>query len=925
MSKQKKIVAEIDFDHSPDDVTLRFYQSTDDGNIILRIQELFNIVKSIQRDESNNWRDIDQRLLRQLWPHINKPYIIKSNLQILKLSKVKFKNFHESWSDYPERFIEKNSRAFYEYNVPTAKIEFELESLGAKSKLSAKIKLADNTSYDYFKVKNFKAGTETLVSIKNLLYRITEFPIKKEILDSVFGTSIPVIPTSKIVEHLPSLLQNRFDILSGPSVNHIQKPVKPHVKLCDDGADIMISIQLNGTEIDLSNTHLISHIKLIRNGNVFEVVHYSSKSMKSMIDQLKNLNIKHAYGKKWKLAGTTENLSRLCKIHQSSKDKMTCGTAPNLRSIFEDARVFNPVLSLQRNEGWLDMSISCESDSLEIDQDQFNHIKKFQPEFIRTGNGSWIRIDNNSINNVAQKLDNSGFELGYQRVPITLSKKIIDRVNCEPDLRIQKSSRDLINELVTLNKLPIPKMSSVLAAILREYQKSGAEFLFNRNHFKLGCILADEMGLGKTIQLLAYIDCIINQNKNSKFLVVCPSSVISVWVNECHKFTPNITILNSSEVSRTNRKTLINKSENWDVSVTSYALLRNDIDQLKNRHFHAIILDEAHYIKNPETEICRAVKKLNSDHRIALTGTPLENKLIDLWSIIDFLNPGFLGSLNEFKSSYTNSFIPPEIFKQRISPLILRRTKREVETELPERTEEIISMPLSAMQAKLYKTELESIRKSLNKNGIFEIFAGLTRLRQICCDARLLKTSMQQSDSEDTADFSYSAKLACLIDRLLELRETNHSVLIFSQFTSMLELIETELNRHNFNIFKITGKTPVKKRTGYVEEFQESTNPSVFLLSLKAASTGLTLTRADYVFIYDPWWNPAVENQAIDRTHRIGQDKPVIAYRLVVENTIEEKIILMQNEKRKLFSEVIENQTHTASNLSADDLIELLS
>ncbi len=924
MPVQKKLVAEIDFNHSPDDVTLRFYQSTDNGNILLRIQELFNIVKGIQRAPSSNWNEQDERLLRQLWPNINKPYLIKSNLQILKLTDAKFENLLESWSDFPNRFIEKKSQSYYTANLLEVKIEFELDCLGDKSTLSASIKTVDGKRYPYFKIPKTEIGNATLASINKSLHLLSEFPIKKEILNGVFGTSDPLIPTSKIVDHLPTLLQNRFDILGGPSVRHIKKFAKPQVRFSDDGADIMISIHLNGNALDFNDHHQFQGTKLIQNGTMFEIIHYSNPGMETVIKRLKSLNIKHAFREKWKLAGNSENLSQLDKIYQCSKDDLTYDISPNLQSIFEGEKIFSPVVSIQKGNGWLDMSISCESNALEIDQNELNHIRKFQPEFIRTKNGNWIKINRESISKTAKEVDDLGFAFGHQRIPITQSKKIVDKVNRNSDFRIHKTAKDVINDLTMLHQTPNPEISPGLAKLLRDYQKSGAEFLLNRSHFKLGCILADEMGLGKTIQLLTYIHCIINDKKHSKFLVVCPSSVISVWMNECQKFTPNIKVANSSAVSLTNRKTLIQKSENWDLLITSYALLRNDIELLKQEQFHTTILDEAHYIKNPDAEISKAVKKLSAEHRIALTGTPLENKLTDLWSIIDFLNPGFLGNLSEFKSTYSNSLMPPNVFRKKIPPLILRRTKREVAEELPDRTEEIISMPLGELQASLYKKELETIRKHLNEKGIFEIFAGLTRLRQICCDARLLKKSTHDSVSRTDSGQLYSAKLRCLIDRLLELRENNHSVLIFSQFTSMLTLIETKLNRHKFDLFKITGETPLKKRTQYVDEFQNSKKPSVFLLSLKAASTGLTLTKADYVFIYDPWWNPAAESQAIDRTHRIGQDKPVIAYRLVVQDTIEEKIILMQNEKRRLFSEVIENQTQTASNLSVDDLVELL-
>jgi SNF2 family DNA or RNA helicase len=447
----------------------------------------------------------------------------------------------------------------------------------------------------------------------------------------------------------------------------------------------------------------------------------------------------------------------------------------------------------------------------------------------------------------------------------------------------------------------------------------------------MGCILADDMGLGKTMQLLSYLVTVKARLKGDlSVLVICPASVVSVWLHENFLFTPELRMTPLSG-SMEKRKNIFYDSAEWDVLVATYSVVRNDVHYMKKHRFNAVVLDEAQQIKNPNAEITRAVKSLISEHRIALTGTPLENRLMDLWSIVDFLNPGYLDTAESFSALYVDSPSQRAKLRKQISPIMLRRLKSEVASELPSRTEELIAIPLSDVQHQLYHEELVAARKDLKSKGTVEIFATLTRLRQICCHPDLVskgnrKIQVPSEKNDSPVDSTLeSSKLECLLERLTELGAEGHSVLVFSQFTRMLDLIEHELRRNQFNTFKITGKTSADDRTRYVRNFQATDVPSVFLLSLKAAGTGLTLTRADYVFIFDPWWNPAVERQAIDRTHRIGQTKSVIAYRLVAADTIEEKIVRMQEEKQMLFSQTVDEGKALPTRLKVEDLILLLS
>ena len=293
-----------------------------------------------------------------------------------------------------------------------------------------------------------------------------------------------------------------------------------------------------------------------------------------------------------------------------------------------------------------------------------------------------------------------------------------------------------------------------------------------------------------------------------------------------------------------------------------------------------------------------------------------------------FLIRDIWGTLAEFKNRIFDNSRSRQSLSEKVSPFLLRRLKSQVAPQLPPKSEEILYLPLSNTQERMYQDELAKVRANLPRNGAMEILAALTRLRQICSHPHLLsarKSSDQPKIRMEEEELQESSKLEFLVDHLLELREEGHSALIFSQFTTMLDIIETTLNEQSVSTYKITGATPVSRRAQIVDQFQNNADPSVFLLSLKAAGTGLTLTKADYVYIYDPWWNPAAENQAIDRTHRIGQDKPVIAYRLVAANTIEEKIMKLKEEKQQLFSQVIDGTTTLPSNLKVDDLITILS
>lgn len=467
-----------------------------------------------------------------------------------------------------------------------------------------------------------------------------------------------------------------------------------------------------------------------------------------------------------------------------------------------------------------------------------------------------------------------------------------------------------------------------LNANLRDYQQFGLNWLNFLHQFNFNGILADDMGLGKTIQTLTWILKLKETNQlNEPVLLIVPTSLIGNWKAELKRFTPDLTLLT---LHGSERVSLFSEINNYDIIITTYPLIVRDVEVLQKHHFAYLVLDEAQKIKNPKTKLYQVLQTLKSKHRLCLTGTPIENHLGELWSIFNFLMPGFLSNYPRFKKYFQNpiekegkSSIQGNL-TAKVTPFLLRRTKKEVVTELPDKTEIIKVAEFEPDQANLYETirlTMEAkIRDVVAENGIGKsqimILDALLKLRQVCCDPRLVKIDAAKKVKN-------SAKLEMLMDLLVELLEGEHKVILFSQFTSMLTLIEERLKRSKINYSLLTGQT--KKREETIEKFKQG-ETSVFLISLKAGGVGLNLTEADTVIHYDPWWNPAVENQATDRAYRIGQNKDVFVYKFIVANTIEEKIIDLQVKKQALQDQVFNQKGQKEqAKITGEDLMGLLS
>ncbi|MGM0845580.1 MAG: SNF2 helicase associated domain-containing protein [Bacillota bacterium] len=543
-----------------------------------------------------------------------------------------------------------------------------------------------------------------------------------------------------------------------------------------------------------------------------------------------------------------------------------------------------------------------------------------QRKYYRLQSGSLLSLETKEIQEIQRFLrssqaDHIDFAKGLA-LPMDQCLELLDHVDSSDAFKIEKSFRDLIENLRHPGSLSF-EIPETLSTILREYQKEGYQWMKTLAHYGFGGVLADDMGLGKTIQSIAFIQSIVSdiRKKNRAALIVCPSSLTYNWLEEFKKFTPDIKAI-VMDGDRKQRQTLQKYLGEVDVIIISYPLLKRDIQWFEKQSFSVVFFDEAQYFKNPVTQTARAVKKIDAAHRFALSGTPIENSIEELWSIYHVVFPQLFLGLKNY------SQLTRKTIARRIQPFMLRRVKEDVLSELPAKMEMRESIELLPQQKKLYAAYLAKLKHdtlkhldkdTLRKNKI-KILAGITRLRQICCHPGLFVEGYQGD----------SAKLQQLLSILEESKNSGRRVLIFSQFTKMLNLIGRELAGRGESFFYLDGSTSSQERMQLCSRFNEGER-DLFLISLKAGGTGLNLHSADTVILYDTWWNPAVEEQAADRAHRMGQKNTVQVIKLVASGTIEEKMNELQEKKRHLVEELINSQEKKDTNLTEEDIKEILN
>ncbi|NRB78436.1 MAG: DEAD/DEAH box helicase [Saccharospirillaceae bacterium] len=571
-------------------------------------------------------------------------------------------------------------------------------------------------------------------------------------------------------------------------------------------------------------------------------------------------------------------------------------------------------------DNWFELGLSVNINGKKIDLvplliDGLAHIADWEnlpDKILVPNNGDFLKFNKKDIQpiiKILSQLANKDGQIGRYHA---------DALNHIPFVNTWsggKKIQSLAKKLGNFKGIKTIKSPRGLNAELRDYQQQGLNWLGFLQEYGFGGILADDMGLGKTVQALAMMQVLFNRKKIDKpIMVVCPTSLVGNWRSEAKKFAPKLKVL---VLHGPQRHELFDSISEYHLIITTYPLIHRDIELHKQQKWLWLILDEAQVIKNPKAKMTQAIKQLKAKHRLCMTGTPIENHLGELWSLYDFLMPGFLNSFKGFNDLYRKPIEDGDMYAQnwlneRIKPFLLRRTKDAVATELPAKTEIIQHLEMPTDQRKLYEsirvTMEKRVRQLLKEKGIakshIEFLDALLKLRQACCHPKLVKL-------DEAKKVKNSAKLQFILDVLPEMLEEGRKVLIFSQFAQMLLIIEDELHKHKITTAKLTGQT--RKREEEIAKFT-SGEVGVFLISLKAGGVGLNLTQADTVIHFDPWWNPAAENQATDRAYRIGQDKPVFVYKLVTQDSIEERVLELQKKKQAMADAVYEGKADAKFN-----------
>ena len=592
--------------------------------------------------------------------------------------------------------------------------------------------------------------------------------------------------------------------------------------------------------------------------------------------------------------------------------------------------------SVSMNGGWLDIRLDMDGLTAS-DLEQILKAYQGKKKFYRLKSGEFLKLQDDGLLAVARlgeglDLDSKKLASGHLSLPGYRAFYLDSLFKEGPGITFY---RDQLFKAVVRGMKAVEDsdfaVPSCLQTVLRGYQKLGFRWLRTLDSYGFGGILADDMGLGKTVQMIALFVDEYASGKDAgtkeRSLIVCPASLVYNWENEFQKFAPMLKVQAVAGTAQEREEVFASLDEGCQVLITSYDLLKRDMKHYESMSFRFQVIDEAQYIKNAATQSARAVKAIRARTRFALTGTPIENRLGELWSIFDYLMPGFLFTYARFKKIYESPIVresDPEAvsnLKRLIGPFVLRRVKKDVLKELPDKLETAVYSRLQGQQKELYtanaaklKEELESGGDAVYEKGKIQILAELTRLRQICCDPALCYENYRGG----------SAKLETCMDLIRNGVNGGHKILLFSQFTSMLRIIEKRLSQEEIACYTLTGSTPKEERLRMVDSFHTDPVP-VFLISLKAGGTGLNLTAADMVLHYDPWWNVAAQNQATDRAHRIGQEKQVSVFKLITKGTIEENIMVLQESKKNLADQIIAEGAVSLSSLTREDLVKMLT
>ncbi len=888
-----------------------------DQQLLKFILEQSEIIRFVNSDANSNYRYYGKAM--------NDNYILLNNSgldEIFEILKNKEVLFQKEYNDEKIEFVDEDPKLHFVIQ-PKGKDEYEIVP-NEDIDILREIEILQGKEYQYILLENklYRCTTKYEKTTLKLLEKfkdnfITELVFGKEQLPELFSVILPKLKDALEFKDIDKTQIEQY------------KPKKLGVKIFldfDENEHIIADAKFcYGEEefnplqekIDIKYPRdVIAENKVINTLKKTGFMYYAQKECFILPDDDKIYNFLandiNEYMQKFEVMATEDFKSKEIK-------------QPKIGSL--GVKVENDLLTIDLEK------LNIDINELEEIMSKYNLKKKYH----KLKDGSFVNLEENPdiefLDKMMTGLDISYKELekGNVKLPVNRSLYLNQLLKTVSNTQITKNAeyRKIVNGLDKENGEDDIKIPESLENVLRYYQKTGYKWLKTLDNYKFGGILADDMGLGKTVQMLSIIAGYVEENEDRRAsIVICPSSLTLNWQSEAQKFTNKLKTL----VIRGNaveRKEQINSVNEYDLIITSYDLLKRDIEVYKeNKYkFRFAIADEAQYLKNSNTQNAKAVKEILADTRYALTGTPIENSLAELWSIFDYIMPGYLFGYKKFKTEYETPIVKDnnqkamKKLKMLIEPFVLRRTKKQVLTELPEKTITVLNNQMKEEQEKIYLNYLaqakQEVAETINMRGFekshIQVLAALTRLRQICCHPSLFIKDYKEG----------SSKLEQCIEIVKDATEAGHKILLFSGYTSMFELIEKELKENEISYFKLTGSTKVDERIRMVDEFNENKDIKVFLISLKAGGTGLNLTGADMVIHYDPWWNASAENQATDRAYRIGQKNNVQVYKLITKNSIEEKIYELQQKKSGLIDNVLDTKTSFISKLSKEDIMKL--
>lgn len=780
--------------------------------------------------------------------------------------------------------------------------------------------LSNKKIYIFYQNKIYTMDKErNLVNILNMFEKQEKILIPEDKLDEFKDVVIPQIKFFK-TENLPENIAKEAIV-----VNKLASKVLLDV---DDNGNILLELKF--CYMDYEFNILESGYKTyVKENNIVRDIPAETEVIKRIFMD----GFELVSGRKQFIMNNTDDMYEflLHKIQGYMNDFEVLATDKFKNKQIKQPKISN--IGIRIDNGLLELDIS----KINIDINEIKDILKdynIKKKYHKLKSGDFLDLTNNTDLNLLDEMattldiDYSKVENGIVNLPVNRSFYLEKLMDSNKEISIAKNEKfiELIDNIGNTDISDDIKIDKDFEDKLRDYQKVGYKWLKTLEKYNFGGILADDMGLGKTLQIIAVLRSELKSKNKTTSIVVCPSTLVLNWKAEVEKWCDSIKVLivkgNAEE-----RKVILNDYQNYDLVITSYDLLKRDIENYEDKNFKYIIADEAQYIKNSTTQNATSLKSLKGETKFALTGTPIENSIAELWSIFDFIMPGYLYNYNKFKKKFEEPILKYEDkealirLKKLISPFVLRRVKKDVLTELPEKNITVMKNEMEEEQEKLYLSYLAQTKKevaeelngsSFEKNK-FKILMLLTRLRQICCHPSLFIENYKGN----------SGKLKQSINLVIDAIESGHKILLFSSYTSMFEIIEKEFKKLNIEYFKLVGDTPVSKRIEMVDEFNNNESVKVFLISLKAGGTGLNLTSADVVIHYDPWWNVSSENQATDRAYRIGQKNSVQVYKLITSNSIEEKINKMQERKEKLSKDVLSTEETFINKLSKDEILDL--